>query len=242
MIDLSKPKRVNDFLRLTLTLFIIAALTAALVGAVDSLTRDTIAENQQKAYKDAQSQIFQDADFIKQAYTEKDVHEICVARALNEDGTAGDEIVGYTVKVTAPGRNGDIELLVGVKPDKTVARVIVLSSMENANGAKTGDESFLEQYVNKTKGITVAKSGGNTVAAVTSGTISSNAVTKGVNTALYALDRMLDVKTGDGSDGPAVSEPTDTPDPGSADSNGGTASDAPAVLATPDIDPEEVLQ
>jgi hypothetical protein len=119
--------------------------------------------------------------------------------------------------VETPGRNGPIELLVGVDNNGDVIRVVTLASSENAAGALIHDESFLERFVGVRSGIALGIGGveKNQVAAVTSGTISSQAVVNGVNIALAVLE---DVRNGiiHGDEYPPVEvvpEPTPTVEP-----------------------------
>ncbi len=180
-----KPK-ISAF-KLTLTLLLVCVIVAGALGAVDAVTRGTIADNKQKAYNEAQRHIFPDATFTALDGTaEGDIAEICLVTAAAGDGQLGDKL-GYTVRVAPAGRNGPIDMLVGVDMAGKVVKVEVLSSSENADGAKTSQESFLTQYAGKSSGLALGDGQGNTIQGVTSGTISSRAVTAGVNTALQGI-------------------------------------------------------
>jgi len=192
-------KPTGEFIRIVLSLLVIAAAIAVLVGITDSLTRGKIAENQKKTFIEAQERLFAGAEFTLVKEIEGDVRSIYLANGTN-DADDGDENValGYAVNVTVTGRNGDIELMVGIDVDGAVKKVIVLSSQENAAGANIRGDAFLDQFIGKTIGVALG-GGENDVEAVTTGTISSKAVVKGVGAALDAV-RQLGDETQDDSD------------------------------------------
>jgi hypothetical protein len=56
--------------------------------------------------------------------------------------------VGYAIVDAQPGKWGDIEFMIALKPDGTVSRAVVMSSNEK-RGRPISHASFLEQYVGK---------------------------------------------------------------------------------------------
>ena len=97
---------------------------------------------------------------------------------------------GYAVMVSPNGYNGAVSLAVGVLADGTVSGIDVISQSETAGlGANCVKESFKDQFAGKTEGIIVVKTGasGNQINAISSATITSKAVTSGVNAAISAV-------------------------------------------------------
>ncbi len=102
---------------------------------------------------------------------------------------AGDQ--GYVIEVTPSGFGGTIDMVVGVKTDGTVAGVEIISMSETSGlGANASKESFRSQFVGKSGDLAVTKDGGD-IDALTGATITSRAVTQGVNTALQAATALM---------------------------------------------------
>jgi electron transport complex protein RnfG len=99
--------------------------------------------------------------------------------------TKGGEIMGYCIELRSNGFGGDITLMVGVGTDGCVTGVQILDHSETAGmGAKADDETFLGQYIGRSEGITVKTGGDTDIDAITAATITSKAVTAGVNNAI----------------------------------------------------------
>lgn len=107
------------------------------------------------------------------------------------EGKKGVDPVGYCVSVAPSGYGGAIELMVGVDDAGKVTGVSVISMSETPGlGAKAKDVSFYGQYTGKSEHISVIKSGiakENEINAISGATITSKAVTAGVNAALETV-------------------------------------------------------
>ena len=174
-------KSLSYILRLTVTLFLIAAVTAALLGAVDHITAVRIAEQKAQKVQAAISAVLPGQ--TGQAET--------VEQFSDETGTVAAVYrlgQGYAVEVKPQGFGGEIDLMVGVLDGK-VAGVRIISHSEtsglgaNAAASTSVGESFRGQFVGMSGTLAVAKDGG-AVEALTGATITSRAVTSGVNAAL----------------------------------------------------------
>ena len=79
-------------------------------------------------------------------------------------------------------------MIIGVCKQATVTGVKITSLSETPGlGAKASNEEFTKQYYGLEEGISVIKSGmpnGNEISAISGATITSKAVTEGVNAAL----------------------------------------------------------
>ena len=157
-------------------LLLIAALTALMLAFVYQLTAEKIAANAEKEMLETVEVIFG-----KGASTEE-VEGDFGNEVLNVyKVTQGGELLGYSVKVVSLGFKGDIEMIVALEPDMTCKSVSVISYNETPGlGSKAADHSFLDQFVGKSGVLAVKKD----IDAVAGATVSSKAVTEGVNSAL----------------------------------------------------------
>ena len=84
--------------------------------------------------------------------------------------------------------------MVGIVPDGTVSGIVVVSHSETAGlGAKAQDPAFYQKFTGKAAdgGLAVIKSGEpeeNEIVALSGATVTSKAVTKGVNAAAEAVN------------------------------------------------------
>ena len=168
-------------LRLTLTLFLITTVVAGLLGLVNYVTADTIAEQIAQKAENAMRQVLE-AD----SYEPLDVPEESAVTAAYR---AGDR--GYVVRVAPNGFGGAIDMMVGVDVSGAVTGVAIVSQSETASlGANCTREDFRAQFTGKTGTLSVSKDGGE-IEALTGATVSSRAVTEGVNTALEFVQEVL---------------------------------------------------
>ena len=168
-------------LRLTLTLFLITTIVAGLLGLVNYVTADTIAEQIAQKAENAMRQVLE-AD----SYEPLDVPEESAVTAAYR---AGDR--GYVVRVAPNGFGGAIDMMVGVDVSGAVTGVAIVSQSETASlGANCTREDFRAQFTGKTGTLAVSKDGGE-IEALTGATVTSRAVTEGVNTALEFVQEVL---------------------------------------------------
>lgn len=164
-------------------LLIITAVAAALLGVVQSVTAPAIAEQSAKTQAEAMKAVLPDADEFK-AYEGFEPEGVVVA--VNE-AYKGGELCGYVINVQPSGFGGIVDTMVGISNDGIIQGMKVLSHSETPGlGAKSTDPSFSDQFKGKKAPLTVIKSGTpgeSDIQAITSSTITSKAVTSGVNEA-----------------------------------------------------------
>ncbi len=161
-------------LRLTLTLLLITAVVAGLLAFVNELTAGRIDELTRQKAEQAMREVLPAQD-----YTPLDA---ALPQGVTEAYRAGD--AGYVVRVAPNGFGGAIDLMVGVKADGTVNGVAVIAHSETASlGANCTREEFRAQYEGGAGPFAVGQDGG-TIEALTGATVTSRAVTDGVNAAL----------------------------------------------------------
>ena len=163
---------------LGLSLLIITAVAATVLSLVNALTADAITMRQEAARQEAMVCVMPNADVFSDLYSKDETIER-ITGAYH-----GTRFVGYCVEVSPNGFGGAISLVVGVSANGKVTGVTVLEHSETPGlGAKAEEPDFLQQYVGKSGKIVV----GSDINAITGATITSKAVTDGVNTAVTAV-------------------------------------------------------
>lgn len=107
--------------------------------------------------------------------------------AMDEAGNT----VGYCATVLPEGYGGPVETIVGMDLTGTITGVKVTSNMSETPGlgAKaTVKENFTYQFEKRTPSFAVTRDGGD-IDAITSATITSRAVTEGVNAAAEVINK-----------------------------------------------------
>ena len=177
-------KTVRYVLRLTLTLLIITAVVAAALGGVNSITAPKIAQIQAEKIQAAVSQVLPGGGEELESFSD-DTGTVQKVYASE---------TGYAVQVAPAGFAGNITMMVGVVDGK-VSGISVISHTETAGlGAvaaadTAAGESFRQQFADQSGALAVSKDGG-TIDAITGATITSRAVTAGVNAALACAEKL----------------------------------------------------
>ena len=175
---------MNKIVKLTLILFLVCAIVAGILGGINELTKGPIAE--QKAIKTAKAYA---------AVLASDGYEPVDSAKYSEDPTIdavekASNGSGYVVQTTFSGAQGSITMVVGVDNDYKCTGISIISHSETSGlGANASKESFRSQFVGKSGELAVSKDGGE-IDALTGATITSRAVTSGVNTALVVASEM----------------------------------------------------
>ena len=176
---MAKKNVITEIFKVAIILFAITAVAAAILASVNNVTAPVIAENERKAQEIAMKAVLPDASsFDKVEFTPTE--NSTVSEIYSSDA-------GFAVKVAPKGYGGAISMIVGVDNDLKVTGIEIISQSETAGlGAKCTDSGFKAQFVGKTENITVTKNGAkeNEIDAISSATITSKAVTKGVNEAI----------------------------------------------------------
>lgn len=161
------------FIRIAGVLTLICSVIALMLALVNAMTKDTIAANTEKEKIEAISRIFGEVDEVESYSVEE--HEVNLV--LYKDG-----VRGYAVTVKPQGYGGEIEMLVGIEPGGSVVGIEIINMSETPGvGSRVkSDPDFLPQF----KGMTGTLAVGDNVDAISGASISSKAVTAGVNEAL----------------------------------------------------------
>ena len=174
---------------LSAVLLIISVVVALLLSFTNSITKDKIAENTLKEQNSAKQEVLTSAkEFEDINYSENLVK--AVFRGKSENG----DTVGWCVNVTPGGYGGMIDMMVGITADGKLSGIKVVSNSETAGlGAKCSDSEFSSQFAGKEMPLSVIKNGtpkDDEIVAITGATITSKAVTSGVNAAFEAVNKV----------------------------------------------------
>ncbi|MCJ7834137.1 RnfABCDGE type electron transport complex subunit G [Cuneatibacter sp. NSJ-177] len=193
----------DKILKNAMILFVIAVVLSALLGIVNEITKDRIAEQNQLKKETAYKKVCQEAASIPEDADLKAIVEQS-SQALKDKGFEGIEIndarpakdasgnvIAYALDITtANGYGGDINMSLGIGTDGTVTGLEIISNSETAGlGANCAKDTFKGQFAGKkSEELTYVKTGDagdDEINAISSATITTKAVTGAVNAGLY---------------------------------------------------------
>ena len=180
-------KKIVDFVKPAAILLIVAAVVALVLGLVDMVTRDRIADIAEQTKTNAMQAVLP-AD----SYEAVELGDEAPAD-IDEAYTAADG--GWVVQVTETGSQGAVTMMVGVDKDLACTGISITKSSETAGlGAiasqqSDAGEAFRSQFVGQTGTVAVTKDGG-TINALTGATITSRAVSTGVTAAIALCETL----------------------------------------------------
>ena len=185
---------MRDYIRLTGVLLIVCVIAAALLGATNYITVDKIAEQAVKANDEARRSVLSQAEDFEKIEEDEiaDILSKAEYDSIREvyEAKAGGNVVGYAIKTSPKGYGGEIEVMVGVEIEGKVSGIKIGNNSETPGlGKNATAPKFQDQFKMKNwnDGIKVIKNGtpkDNEIVAIAGATITSSAVTKGVNQAL----------------------------------------------------------
>ena len=185
-----KKSDIPNIIKTAVILFLITGIAALILAVVNNFTAPIIAENSAKKQAAAMQNVLKDAEFSEENLAENvDDPEISEIYKAQKDGSAA----GYVVMVNPNGYNGAISMVVGIDAEGKVSGIDIISQSETAGlGANCVKDEFKDQFVGKSGEISVVKNDpkDNEIDAITSATITSKAVTSGVNKALAAAEML----------------------------------------------------
>ena len=199
---------MNALIKDCVKLVVITLIAGLALGVVYGITKDPIAAQNEKKQQEAYRQVFPDAESFEEVegFSPEAASEVIKAYANPIDDHANDEIssavtaldasgapLGYIFNVTTgKGYGGDIQLTVGIQADGTVNGYSVLSIGETAGlGMKATTDEFKNQFRDKNvEKFEYTKNGATEdyqIDALSGATITTNAMTNGVNAGLCAF-------------------------------------------------------
>lgn len=195
---------MKEMVKNTGILLAITLIAGLLLGLVYQVTKAPIAEQEAKAKQEACQEVFEDAATFEavellavdesawsgEGYGQESVDEVMAAQ--DEAGN----VLGYVITVTTKGGyGGDIRFTMGVRADGTVNGISLLSISETAGLGMRAEEvlkpQFADKNVDKFEYTKSGASADNQIDAISGATITTNAVTNGVNAGLYYFQTVL---------------------------------------------------
>ncbi|MEI3199127.1 MAG: RnfABCDGE type electron transport complex subunit G [Lachnospiraceae bacterium] len=193
---------MNKIIKNALILMAITLVSGLLLGLVYQVTKDPIAAEEAKEKQEAYQAVFPDAASFEEL-DEKDASLEKAADVLEENGLSAEHIdevlgavddsgklLGVVMNVTTTeGYGGDINFSMGIQKDGTLNGIQILSISETAGlGMRAKEASFQDQFAGKNvKKFTYTKTGASAddeIDALSGATVTSNAMTNGVNAGL----------------------------------------------------------
>ena len=175
---------VREILIPCVTLTVICILIGLLLAATNAVTAPRISELQLQTQAESRRMVLPEAaDFSGEKTVSLSGTDYTYCEGIRSDGSCA----GYVFTTSAKGYGGDVVVMSGVSADGIITGIQTLELNETAGlGMKAAEEDFLTQYNGKAGKIGVAKNdpGENDIQALTGATITSQAVTDSVNTAL----------------------------------------------------------
>ena len=193
----------NKIVKDTLALTVITLVSGLLLGLVNDITAGPIASQQAKEKEEAYKAVFADAASFETVTSGEDTD---LESYLDENGFKAQNIdevmlakddqgneLGYAFTVTtSEGYGGDIQFAMGVQDDGTLNGISILSISETAGlGMRATTDDFKNQFKDKNvEKFEYTKTGATSddqIDAISGATITTNAMTNGVNAGLCAF-------------------------------------------------------
>ncbi len=183
------------------TLTVIALVVAALLGLVNNVTADKIAEiDAEKTRVSMSAVVPEGSEFTDKLEISDDVAAAAAAQGgklteLYGVKNAGAD-AGYVMKIAASGSQGTITMMVGVDANKAITGISVVSHAETSgigtkvmgNEPNTAGVPVLDQFMGLSGSGSLVV--GKTITAISGATVSTKGITMGANAALAAAEAL----------------------------------------------------
>jgi electron transport complex protein RnfG len=183
-------KKESTLINMLVALLVIAAVSGGVLGLVYGVTKDAIAEVDQKKNEAAIQAVLPLENVTYKADTMKFNYEgVDLTFPCNLAYDANGNFQGVAVKTSEGGFGGKIDMMVGFLADGTIKGTSVLSHAETPGLGANMTGKFKDQFVDKNPNnfkLIVKKDGGD-VDAITAATITSRAFSKAVDKAYQAF-------------------------------------------------------
>ena len=189
----------------TLALTLITVVVGLVLGLVHEITLEPIAAQERRKQQEAYAEVLPDAESFEELDLSSDGLSEKFAEAISEAGLTEETVdgvaegldgsgalTGYVFTVTTgEGYGGDIQFTLGLSADGTIRGISFLSIEETAGlGMRADTDDFKQQFAGiQAESIAYTKTGAsadNEIDAISGATVTTNAVTNGVNAGLAA--------------------------------------------------------
>lgn len=190
----------KNIIKPSLILFLVCAFITGALAYVNGVTKPIIDENARIAEQESLKNVYIDADSFLDPKT---VDQLKIEGIDTSDGVEklyvaqkDGQSVGYVVAVSSRGYGGQIKILVGIDNTLNIKGVSLTSHRETPGlGAKASDSKFTDQFLGEApqKVYNVVKrvpNDENEIQAITAATVTSKAVTRGIDGAVELIRSM----------------------------------------------------
>lgn len=194
---MSEKINIKEIIKVAVILFLITALSAGILGFINSVTAPLIVENNIRTEQSALDAVLPDCIFeevsdtaVFDELTDGNGEIVKIYKAVDENGDAK----GVCVITETTGYDVGIKTVTGVSSDLTVTGIEIISMNETPGlGANAKEQSFCRQYTGKSYPVGVSKTSEteNDIQAISGATKTSKGVTNGVNIALKVSGILL---------------------------------------------------
>ena len=177
-------------MQLVLSLTVISAVCAAVLAVVNSVTKERIA-NIATLKANAAARAVLSAS-VKAIVPRNDPADESLTAFIGYADDAKTKIAGYAVPgLTSKGYGGNIRLMVGLNPDRTVISYQTLAAGETPGlGSNLSLPSFIARFKGQSAATVAVTKDGGKIEALTSATITSRAVCDAIADAARRIDRI----------------------------------------------------
>ena len=185
---------MKNILKLGFKLLIISLIAALSLGYVNQITKDKIAEQRRLANEEARKEVFQNAETFNKIDLNK--YDINTEKTVEGyEALKSESVKGYVFKTKPKGYGGALEVIVGISNEGTITGIRVGNHNETPGlGAKATEKQFYSQYKDMSIGTEIGVSktsrSDTKIKAISGATITSQAVTNGVNSAIESYKKI----------------------------------------------------
>ncbi|MDO5562574.1 MAG: RnfABCDGE type electron transport complex subunit G [Synergistaceae bacterium] len=172
-------------IRLGAVLFLITVVTGIILGGVHTMTLEPIRQAKEREKMEALAATLPAAKEFKAVEVSGKPEYIKEVNA----GTDNGQLMGYNITVSSKGYGGMIDMVVGISSGGDLMGIKILSHSETPGlGARAPEPAFSGQFKDKKAAalsiVKTAPSSDSEIQAISGATITSTAVTTGVNQAV----------------------------------------------------------
>ena len=195
---------MKDILKLAFVLFLICAIVAGVLGAVDLITRDRIQAYQTAKSNAAKAAVMPvDLPEGQELYKDLDLKELGIDTTVNANGqkikilsvSEAANGAGWVVETEFSGAQGTLVMMVGVDPELRCTGISITQHSETsglgANAASTAEVgvNFRAQFKGVDEHVQLKKAGGE-IDALSGATITSRSVTNATSAAIQFVEAL----------------------------------------------------
>ena len=195
---------MKEMMKNAAILLAITIIAGGILGTVYEVTKAPIAETEAKAAMEAYKEVFSAADSFEEVLIPEDDATLAdggyaetTLNGLLEAKDAAGELLGYVFILTNhEGYGGDIQFTLGVSLDGTTNGISILSISETPGLGMEAESVLQPQFAGKNvEMFEYTKTGvasEHQIDAISGATITTNALTNGVNAGLYYFQTNLE--------------------------------------------------